>query len=274
MKHGSVFELQALEGGASGPRSILRVLQVLGHLADQPQGRTLAQLCEELELPKTTLFTMLKTLQGSGHLEVAAGVYRLGPPAVALGAAMAASARRNFPECARESLQSLSRRTGETTFLAVLTADGMNCRYVSVIESGNWLRFSVQPDSLKPAYATGTGHAMLAYLPQAEVEAILDRVHFEKITRKTVGSRRALLAALAQVRKDQDSVTDSGTVSEVMSVAAPIFDASGRVLAAVSAGGPAARMAPHLSSIRRMVRGTAEDISRTLGLTGDWPPGP
>ncbi|MFD0666871.1 IclR family transcriptional regulator [Ramlibacter sp. MAHUQ-53] len=267
-----VFELQALEGSAPGPRAILRVMQVLGHLAEHPQGRTLGQLCEALGVPKTTLFTMLRTLQGSGHLEVASGVYRLGPLAVALGAAMAASARRNFPECARESLQSLSRRTGETSFLAVLTADGMNCRYVSVIESGNWLRFSVLPDSLKPSYATGTGHAMLAYLPPAEVEAILERVHFEKLTRKTVGSRKALLAALARVREEQVSVTDSGTVAEVMSVAAPIFDASGRVMAAVSAGGPAARMAPHLSSIRRMVRGTAEDISRTLGLVGDWPP--
>ena len=56
--------------------------------------------------------------------------------------------------------------------LAVLTDDGLQCRYLSVVESGNWLRFSVQPDSLKPAYATGTGHAMLAFLPKPELQAI------------------------------------------------------------------------------------------------------
>lgn len=272
MKELAVFDLQALDTSAAGPRAIVRVLQVLGHLAQHPQGRTLAQLCEDLKLPKTTLFTMLKTLHGSGYLQLADGVYRLGAPSVILGAAMAASARRSFPDCAQEALESLCRRTGETGILAVLTADGMNCRYVSVVESGNWLRFTVQRDSLKPSYATGTGHAMLAYLPPAEVQAILGRVKFEKITHKTVASRRALLAALQQVRRDHVSTTDSGTVAGVMSVAAPIFDDSGRVVAAVSAGGPSVRMAPQLAAIQRAVRGAAEDISRILGFAGDWPP--
>lgn len=272
MKDAPVFDLQALDASAGGPRAILRVLQVLGHLADHPQGRTLAQLCEELRLPKTTLFTMLKTLQGSGHLHVAAGVYRLGAPSVALGAAMAASARRSFPDCAAEVLQGLCRRTGETGLLAVLTADGMNCRYVAVIESDNWLRFSVQRDSLKPAYATGTGHAMLAWLPPAELRAILARVKFERITPRTIGSRRALLAELEKVRRERVSTSDSGTVGGVLSIAAPIFDAGARVVAAVSAGGPTVRMTPHVGAIERAVRGAAEDISRILGFAGDWPP--
>lgn len=267
-----MFDLQALGHSEAGPRGVLRLLQVLERLAQHPQGHTLAQLCEDLKLPKTTLFTMLKTLQGAGYLQLAEGLYRLGPPSVTLGAAMAASARRSFPDCAQETLESLCRRTGETAILAVLTADGMNCRYVSVVESGNWLRFTVQRDSLKPSYATGTGHAMLAYLPTAELQAILGRVKFEKITHKTIGSRRALLADLEKVRREHISISDSGTVAGVLSVAAPIFDDSGRVMAAVSAGGPSARMAPQLAAIQRAVRGAAEDISRTLGFAGDWPP--
>ena len=267
-----MFDLHALDSSAGGPRALLRLLQVLGQLAEHPQGRTLAQLCEDLQVPKTTLFTMLKTLQASGYLQSLAGVYRLGPPAVALGAAMAASARRSFPDCAGEVLDSLCRRSGETAILSVLTADGMNCRYVAVVESGNWLRFSVERDSLKPSYATGTGHAMLAYLPDADLQAILGRVTFDKITNKTVGSRRALLATLQQVRRDQVSTSDSGTVAGVLSIAAPIFDAEGRVMAAVSAGGPATRMAPQLQSLQRAVRGAAEDISRILGYAGEWPP--
>lgn len=266
-----MFDLQALETSSEGPRAILRVLQVLGRLAEYPQGQTLAQLCKNLALPKTTLFTMLKTLQASGHLHAAAGVYRLGPQAVALGAAMTMSARRSFPDCASEVLESLCRRTGETGILGVLTADGMNCRYVAVIESGNWLRFTVQRDSLKPSYATGTGHAMLAWLPPAELKAILARIKFDKITDKTVASRRALLAELGKARRECVSTSDSGTVAGVLSVAAPIFDSSGRVMAAVSAGGPSARMVPQLKMIQRAVRSAAEDISHLLGLVGDWP---
>lgn len=268
----ALFDLQALDSAPAGPRAILRVLQVLGHLAEHPGGLTLAQLREQLKLPKTTLFTMLKTLQGSGHLQLADGLYRLGPPAVALGAAMAASTRRGFPECARETLESLCRRTGETGLVAVLTADGMDCRYVAVIESPHWLRFSVERDSLKPAYATGTGHAMLAWLPPPELKEIVARVKFERITYKTLASRKALLAELQKVRREHVSTSDSGTVAGVLSVAAPIFDGSGRVMAAISAGGPTSRMAPQLAAIQRAVRAAAEDISRTLGFTGEWPP--
>ena len=74
------------------------------------------------------------------------------------------------------------------------------------------------------------------------------------------------------VRRKHVSVTDGGTVAGVVSVAAPIFDAGGRVMAAVSAGGPSVRLGAQLGAITRAVRGTAEDISRTLGFTGDWPP--
>lgn len=146
-----MFDLHALEQGSAGPRGVLRVLQVLELLAAHPQGRSLAQMCHDLHLPKTTLFTMLKTLVGSGHLELVDNIYRLGPPAVALGAALAGSARKSFPDCAAAAMASLSRRTGETAILAVLTGDGLNCRYVSVIESGNWLRFSVEVNSFRPS---------------------------------------------------------------------------------------------------------------------------
>jgi DNA-binding IclR family transcriptional regulator len=271
MKQAAAFDLRGLGASSAGPRGVLRLLQVLGHIAEHPQGCTLAQLCVDLAMPKTTLFTLLKTLQACGYLEGLSGVYRLGPSAVTLGASMAASARQRFPDCAAGILEGLCRRTGETAILAVLTADGMNCRYVAVVESGNSLRFTVQRDSLRPSYATGTGHAMLAWLPAAEVEAILQRVKFERITAKTVASRSALLATLKRVRRQHVSTTDSGTVPGVLSIAAPIFDETGRVHAAISVGGPSTRMAPQLESLQRVVRGAADDISRALGYAGEWP---
>ena len=266
-----MFDPQLFQGSATGPRAILRLLQVLECLAEHPEGRTLSQICAALEVPKTTLFTMLKVLQASGHTQQAAGIYRLGGPAVKLGAQMAASGRRTFPGCADGTLQSLCRCTGETGFLAVLTADGADCRYVSVVETDSSLRFTVKVDSLKPSYATGTGQAMLAYLPDAELRAILERVTFERITDKTVRSRAALLKKLDAVRRCGTSTTDSGTVAGVLSVAAPIFDHAGRVVAAISVGGPSARMAGPIERIEREVRGAAEDISAILGYAGEGP---
>lgn len=267
-----MFQIEALTGSAlTGPRSILRVVQVFAQLSAHPHGQTLAQLCKDLGLPKTTLFTMLKVLEKSHYLVNEAGVYRLGPQAVALGAAMADSVRRNFPDCANGVLESLCLRTGETGFLVVLTPDRQFCKYVAVVETDNWLRFSVKLGSQRPSYATGSGRAMLAYLSEGELRPLLEQLRFERVTAKTVATRSRLLASLKEVRKRAVSVVDSGTVAGVVSVAAPIFDADGHVQAAVSVGGPTMRLSNRLPAIEQAVRSGAEEISRILGFVGDWP---
>ncbi len=267
-----MFQIAALTGSTlTGPRAILRLVQVFARLSAYPQGQTLAQLCKGLGLPKTTLFTMLKVLDKAGYLVNDDGVYHLGPEAVALGAAMADSARRNFPDCAKGVLENLCLRTGETGFLAVLTPDRQFCRYVAVVETDNWLRFSVKLGSQKPAYATGSGRAMLAYLPQDVLTSLLDQFSFDRLTPKTVSSRARLLANLKLVRKREVSVVDGGTVAGVVSVGAPIFGSDGRVQAAVSVGGPTMRLSDRLPMIEQAVRASADEISRILGLVGSWP---
>lgn len=269
----TVLDVAALTAPShNGPRSILRLLQLFSLLSAAPEGQTLAQMCQSLALPKTTLFTMLKVLQSAGYLAQDKGVYRLGKAAVTLGTAMSRAPHASFPECALGILQSLSRRTGETVFLSVLTRDRKFCKYVAVVESDNWLRYSVELGSQKPSYATGTGRAMLAYLPEREVKALLDNTTFERITPGTVPSRRALMAGLKEVRRHGISTVDSGTVAGVVSVAAPIFDAEGRVAAAFSIGGPSARIGLHRRAIESVVRDGAEETSRVLGYGGDWPP--
>ncbi len=269
-----MFNVSALtRAPLTGPRSILRLVQLFARLGAHPEGQTLAQLCTGLSFPKTTLFTMLKVLEGADYLRNDGGIYRLGPAAAALGASMAESPRRNFPECARGILDNLCQRTGETGFLAVLTPDREFCHYVAVVETDNWLRFSVKLGSHKPAYATGSGRAMLAYLPREELEPLLDRFPFDRLTTKTVASRRALVAGLKEVRKYAVSTVDSGTVAGVVAVAAPIFGADGRVAAAVSVGGPTARLTDSLPTVQQAVREAAEEISAVLGYRGEWPNG-
>ncbi|WP_421956460.1 IclR family transcriptional regulator [Polaromonas sp.] len=267
-----MFNISALtDVPMTGPRSILRLVQVFARLGNHPEGQTLAQLCQGLAVPKTTLFTMLKVLESAHYLTNDGGAYRLGPEAVALGATMAESPRRNFPDCARGVLQNLCERTGETGFLAVLTPDRLFCKYVAVVETDNWLRFSVKLGSQKPAYATGSGRAMLAYLPEKEVGQLMPHFSFERLTTKTVSSRRTLLTSLKDVKKQGISVVDSGTVAGVTAVAAPIFGSNGEVAAAVTVGGPTARLEDRLPTVEAAVLNAAEDISRILGYRGEWP---
>lgn len=267
-----MFNISALTNlPMTGPRSILRVVQVFAWLGSHAEGQTLAQLCKGLSMPKTTLFTMLKVLESARYIQNEGGAYRLGPDAAALGAMMAESTQRNFPDCAMGIVHNLCQRTGETGFLAVLTADHMFCKYVAVVETENWLRFSVKLGSQKPAYATGSGRAMLAFLPDEEIERLLHSFSFDKVTPKTVSSRRGLLARLKEVRKRGVSVVDGGTVAGVVAIAAPIFSFRGEVAAAVTVGGPTSRLAERLPAMQTAVLEAAEDISRVLGYRGGWP---
>jgi DNA-binding IclR family transcriptional regulator len=250
---------------SAGPRAILRVVQVLGALATHPRGRTLAQLCAALQVPKTTLFNMLRVLQGARYVDNDDGVWRLGPEAVSLAAMIADSSRRAFPDCALPLLQALSRRTGETVFLAELSADRRDSVYIAAVETDNWLRFSVKVGTRRPAYATGSGQAMLAFLPRDALAAATAGLRFDPITSRTITSKRALVTALAEVRRSGVSVVDSGTVAGVTSVAAPIFEAEGAVRAAVIAGGPSDRMARRLGDIRQAVKTAGLEISSLLG---------
>lgn len=100
---------------------------------------------------------------------------------------------------------------------------------------------------------------------------MLESFSFERLTTKTISSRRSLLAGLKEVRKRGVSSVDSGTVAGVISVAAPIFGAGGDVAAAVSVGGPTTRVAERLQTVEAAVIEAAEDISRILGYRGVWP---
>lgn len=262
---------RAAPSDGSEPRSILRTLHVLSRLAAAPQGLSLSQMSQALALPKTSLHTMLRVLERARFVSASDGRFRIGPAAVRLGTAIA-GAPRAFPDSALGVLEDVARRTGETALLAVLTPDRRSCRYVASVETENWLRFSVPVDSLKPAYATGSGQAMLAWLDDGALREALAGVRFDRITASTVSSRAALMHALRRVRERGVSTVEGGTVSGVVAVAAPVMGADGACVGAVTVGGPQARVAPRIDDIEREVAEAAQLASALLGYLGAWPP--
>ncbi len=256
---------------AAGPRAAVRALHVLADIAVHPHGITLTELAQALSLPKTSLHTMLRVLVAARYLVVSDGRFCIGTEAVQLGAALA-GAPRVFPDCIKGILEDLAERTGETALCAQLTTDLKSCRYVASAETRNWLRFSVPVGSLRPAYATGSGRAMLAFLPKHDLRTALAGVRFERITLRTVRSRAELLRDLVQIRKRGVSAVDSGTVAGVMALASPIFDSAGACIAAITVGGPSARLERCLPDLEACVMEAAQRSSRMMGYARGWPP--
>lgn len=254
-----------------GPRSVLRVPEVLLALAAR-QSASLAELCQSLAVPKTSLYRLLRTLESGGYLVNRDGRYSLGPTAFQLARTIGAAAPPlAFPASARPVLEALAHDTGETIMLGRLADGGDEVVYVDVIDSTAPVRFTLSIGDRRPLYSAASGKAVLAFLPEARRQAYLDRCEFVPFTPLTV-RREALPDQLREAAETGVAIDDGGKIMGAAGIASPVFSADGKVFAVVSAAGPAERMLAERSSIERAVFRAGQQVSRLVGYIGDYPP--
>lgn len=160
-------------------------------------------------------------------------------------------------------MQQLLLRFGETINLGII--EDHQVVYIEVLQSPSALRIAAIPGERNPVHCTALGKAMLAFLPDNEVEAILEHGQLIRRTPKTITQRRHLREHLASVRERSVALDMEENLMGVVCVAAPIFDQSGTVIAGLSVSGPATRMLPKLRQVQDEVRSSASAISRMLG---------
>ena len=252
------------------PRAIARVLRVIEVLAEQARQMSLAEMSVALDIPKTSLFAILKGLVQAGYVVFEGDTYALGPRARKLADSIHGS--RSFSELARPILEGLARTSSETVILGTLSEDRRYVLYAMVVESDSWLRFSVNVGVRRPLSSAASGHAILSYLPLAEREEYLASGPFERFTPKTVATRTSLTKVIAKVRREGSAMTVDGTVTAATGIAAPYFDRHGAVAGAVLIAAPTSRVAEREMEIRETARQGAEAISRLLGYADFYPP--
>lgn len=252
---------------APGPRAILRVPDVLIALASKRGGSSLAELSSQLEVPKTSLHRLLRTLERGGYLAHASGAYTLGPAAFHLANLVAKAAPSTaFPACARPVLDWLAHETRETVMLGVLSDSKNEIVYVDVIDSAAAVRFTVPSGDRRPLYSAASGKAVLAFLPPDVQRAYLARAKFARFTPHTTG-KAELPRLLREIQTKVVAFDRGGKVEGASGIASPIFDGDGSVFASVSVAGPADRIEAHRAQIESNVRAAGERISRVLGCS-------
>jgi DNA-binding IclR family transcriptional regulator len=138
--------------------------------------------------------------------------------------------------------------------------------YLVQVESPHDIRWTVEIGRLYPLYAGAPGKILLAFLPDLEIERVLDTVPLRRFTPRTPATPARIWTELRKVRR-QGTATALGEIVEgSATIAAPVRDGSGAVLAALSISGPAFRF----TEARRraalpVLRRTAEELSRALG---------
>ena len=217
-------------------QSIERAFAVLGTLADGPIGVT--EVADRARLPKSTAARLLASLSREGVVEQVPGdtKYRLGGRLATLAAGVMPT--RSLARLARPSLVELSTGVGEAAGLSV--ADGDLVHYVEQVDSPNPVSVRDWTGSRIPMHAVSSGQVLLAFRTTAAVERYLERP-LERFTERTMVDPDALRERLRAVRRDGYAWAVEEFDRGISSVAAPIADASGEVIAAVHLHGPSYR---------------------------------
>jgi DNA-binding IclR family transcriptional regulator len=243
----------------------LHVLEALSR-ADGA-GVTLTQLSRSLGMHRTTLFRILGTLQARGYVsrQPDGDRYRLSVRVLSLASALLQDL--DIRHVARPSLEALCADTRELVHLVVL--DRGEVVTVERVDGGQAVSPRSAIGARRPAYCTAAGKAILAYLPDAEVNEMLER-GMESFTPRTITRPAALLQQLAEVRERGYAWDGEEYLEGVRCVAAPVFGIEGKVAGSVSLAAPAMRTPwERLWQFGEQVHVAAEEISRRLGAP-EW----
>ncbi|GAB4423320.1 MAG: IclR family transcriptional regulator [Anaerolineae bacterium] len=162
-------------------------------------------------------------------------------------------------------LKNVAKITGETINLVVL--DEFEVVYIDRVPSSRPVAAHRAIGARLPVYCTSTGKALLAYLPADDLAAVLDKIEWTKYTETTLTTPEALQNELEQVRRQGFATSDCEMIPELRAVAAPIYQSSGQVVAAVNISVPAHRVTfdDLVQRLAPLTVTTARQISEALG---------
>ena len=244
--------------------TVAKALDVLDLVAAHERPVRFSDLLDQSPFPKATLYRLLQTLVSQGMLsfDPERGVYSIGIRLVRL--AHVAWQHSSLAPVARAHLDRLSEQVGETVHLAQL--DNAQVLYVDKRNARDPVRMYSQAGKVGPAYCTGVGKAMLAFLPEAQLPAILAQQSWHRFTEKTLTTPAALRAELAAIRARGHAFDDEEHEPGIICVAVPILSSGGSVLGALSITSTTARtdlaaldaLAPELRAIARTIGAETE----------------
>jgi DNA-binding IclR family transcriptional regulator len=245
-----------------------RGLEILEALSRDKRPATVAELTKRLDLPRSSVFRILYTLERKGYVETDASgkAYALGPGVLRLGYQHLAS--RDVVQVARAEVEDLARRTGVSAHLAVrdgraivylIHAPG-NANFVSNIGVGDRL----------PAHATPMGQLLLSELSRDELSALYEDVTPESLTAQTPRTPGKIAKAVESAAAAGHVISHGAVHAGGKSLAAPIYDAVGKMVAAIDISGPDVAFATNQIETRYLkeVVKTALAISSRLGYSG------
>jgi DNA-binding IclR family transcriptional regulator len=248
-------------------RAVDRALDILEVFLRKEPELSLAAICEQTGLPKSTVFKILAVLEQREYVRKGQNEssYRIGLQAFRLGSRYLAGL--SLVELARPSLERLTARfSGCLANLGILHESKV--LYLDIVENSRPRLHHSHIGMQDPASCTALGKALLAGLPDAELLLLVQGMEMPRFTAHSLTDACTLGVHLAQVRRQGYALDDEESSLGALCIGAAICDHQGRAVAAISLSGVKAAIAQQVPEMAAELRQAAAEISRLLGYDG------
>lgn len=250
-------------------KSLERGLDVIRSFSRERPRQTLAEVARQTGMTRAAARRFLITLEHLGYVSSDGRLFTLRPSVLQLGYAYLATF--SLAQVAQDHLEVLAEQLHESCSASVI--DGGDVVYVARASTNRIMTIGLAVGARLPAYCTSMGKVLLAGLDDAALEHYLATVTFLPLTVRTVSDPATLRAAVLEVREHGWCLVDQELEDGVRSVAVPVRDAGGRVIAAVNTSAHTTRVT--LETLKNEflpnLRQCAESISADLQGTRPTP---
>src|SRR5687768_16614382 len=261
-RHNTPLRREAMGGLAKG----LTVIRAFTR--DQP-ALTLTEVAGIARMPAATARRCLLTLEDLGYVTRRGRQFLLRPKVLELGAAYLES--MDIERLTKTHLEELARLTGDSAALSVL--DGTDIVYVARTSVRTLVRLEAHVGSRFPAHVTSMGRVLLAGLAPDLLDAYFRQQKFPALTDRTVTDPKKVRHLIAECRRQGYSAVEDELAYGVVAVAVPVFDAEGRVVAALNSSSHSRRFTKarlvreRLAMLRRASGEISAELARVPGLS-------
>jgi DNA-binding IclR family transcriptional regulator len=262
-KLGKVYAVPALE----------RAFDILDLIRSSGYGRTATELSQLLELPYSTTFYLLKTMEKHGFLrrEGSNKKFHLGNKWMSYQGSSSQSTDMQLRDACARKLDQLVDLFGLTAHTAI--RDGDEAVYIDRREPPNsYIKLNTWIGQRIPLHCTAVGKSLLLLSEPAEVARILHSAHLTRHTERTITDVAALIKHLQNSRKIGYTLDDREAELEGVCVAAPIVNSGKKVLAAVGVSATIYQLPPpKMLEVGEQLRKLGQEVSRIMGFHGRVP---
>lgn len=212
--------------------SLAKGLSVIEAFRAERPRLSIAEVAESTGLDRATARRCLLTLHELGYADYDGKFFTLTPRILRLG--MGALAAMPLAQLVQPWLDQLSEQIGQSTSVSIL--DGTEIVYLARAAQQRVMSIGLMPGSRLPAHCTSMGRVLLATLPDPQAQAIVERSDLTPRSRHSLTAPDEIMGRIRQARIDGYAVIDQEIEMGLRSIAVPLYNASGKAVAALNTG--------------------------------------